>query len=62
VLALLVRFVLRLLRLFFDAVAQGSVTLLHFEAEWARIARFALLVLAVIVATRIDRLPSRGLH
>jgi small-conductance mechanosensitive channel len=54
VLALLVRFVLRLLRLFFDAVAQGSVTLLHFEAEWARptykIARFALLVLAVIVA------------
>ncbi|MBK8386629.1 MAG: hypothetical protein IPL11_13730 [Candidatus Accumulibacter sp.] len=40
--------------MFIDAVAQGSVTLLHFEAEWSRltykIARFALLVLAVIVA------------
>ena len=54
VLALLVRLFMRLLRLFFDAVGEGSVTLPHFEAEWARptykIARFALWVLAVIVA------------
>ncbi len=54
VLALVVRFVLRLLRLFFDAVGQGSVTLPHFEADWARptykIARFSLFILTVIVS------------
>ena len=54
VLALVLRLVLRLLRLFFDAVGQGSVTLPEFEADWARptykIARFAVVTLAVIVA------------
>ena len=54
VLALVVRFLLRLIRLFFDAVARGSVTFASFETDWARptyrIARFAVLIFAVIVA------------
>jgi small-conductance mechanosensitive channel len=54
VLTLVSRFFLRLLRLFFDAVGQGSVTLPHFEADWAqptyKIARFSLIILALIVA------------
>ena len=54
VLALVVRFVLRLIRLFFDAVARGSVTLENFEIDWAwptyKIVRFVLLTFAVIIA------------
>ncbi len=54
ILALVVRFFLRLIRLFFDAVARGSVTLEDFETEWAwptyKIVRFAVLTFAVIVA------------
>jgi small-conductance mechanosensitive channel len=48
------RFVLRLIRLFFDAVARGTVTLAGFEAEWAgptyKIARFAVIAFSLIVA------------
>ena len=54
VLYFVVRFSLRLVRLFFDSVAKGSVVFSAFEAEWAlptyKIVRFAILVLAVIVA------------
>ena len=54
VLALVVRFVLRLIRMFFNAVASGSVTLEDFEADWAwptyKIVRFAVLTFALIVA------------
>lgn len=49
-----IRFSLRLVRLFFDSVARGSVVFSAFEADWAwptyKIVRFAILVLAVIVA------------
>lgn len=48
------RLILRLIRLFFDAVAQGTVTLAGFEPEWAlptyKIARFAVVAFALIVA------------
>ncbi len=48
------RFVLRLIRLFFDAVARETVTLVGFEAEWAmptyKIVRFAVIVFSLIVA------------
>ena len=48
------RFVLRLIRLFFDAVARETVTLAGFEAEWAmptyKIVRFAVIVFSLIVA------------
>ena len=48
------RFVLRLIRLFFDAVARETVTLAGFEAEWAvptyKIARFAVIAFSLIVA------------
>jgi small-conductance mechanosensitive channel len=54
VLVLVVRFLLRLTKLFFDAVARGSVTLRGFEAEWSpptyKILRFAVVVLALVVA------------
>ncbi len=54
ILALVVRFVLRLIRLFFGAVARGAVSLEDFEREWAwptyKIVRFAVLTFAVIVA------------
>jgi len=54
VLYYVVRVALRLLRLFFDAVARGSVTLSGFEAEWAwptyKIARLAVVAFAIIVA------------
>jgi small-conductance mechanosensitive channel len=49
-----VRFVLRLLRLFFDGVARGTISLSGFEAEWARptykMARLAVVAFGVIVA------------
>ncbi len=48
------RFILKLIRLFFDAVARGTVTLSGFEAEWAlptyKIMRFAIIAFAVVVA------------
>lgn len=48
------RFVLRLIRLFFDAVARGTVTLAGFEPDWAvptyKIARFAAVAFTLIVA------------
>ncbi|MDS4026031.1 MAG: mechanosensitive ion channel family protein [Candidatus Contendobacter sp.] len=48
------RLALRLIRLFFDAVAQGTVTLTGFEPEWARptykIVRSAVIAFSVIVA------------
>ncbi|KAB2929607.1 MAG: mechanosensitive ion channel family protein [Candidatus Contendobacter sp.] len=48
------RFILRLIRLFFDAVARGTVTLAGFEADWAvptyKIAWFAVVAFALIVA------------
>ena len=54
VLVLVVRFFLRLIRLFFEAVARGSVTLAGFEADWAwptfKIARFAVVAFALVVA------------
>ena len=54
ILALVVRVCLRLIRLFFDAVAQGSVAFESFEADWAwptyKIVRFCVLTLALIVA------------
>ncbi|EXI79753.1 MAG: Potassium efflux system KefA precursor [Candidatus Accumulibacter appositus] len=54
ILALIVRFFLRLIRLFFGAVARGAVSLEDFEREWAwptyKIVRFAVLTFAVIVA------------
>ncbi|WP_313951708.1 mechanosensitive ion channel family protein [Accumulibacter sp.] len=54
ILAVVVRFVLRLIRLFFNAVARGSVELENFDAEWAwptyKLVRFAVIIFAVIVA------------
>jgi small-conductance mechanosensitive channel len=49
-----VRLGLRLIRLFFDAVGQGAVTLANFEPEWAdptyKIARIAVVAFALVVA------------
>ena len=54
VLFLVVRFVLRVIRLFFEAVGSRSVVLQGFEAEWAaptyKIVRLALVAFAVVVA------------
>lgn len=48
------RFVLRLIRLFFDAVARRTVTLAGFDPDWAvptyKIARFAVVAFSLIVA------------
>jgi small-conductance mechanosensitive channel len=50
----LVRFILRMARLFFEAVARGSVTLASFEPEWAlptyKIVRVAIFALGLVVA------------
>jgi small-conductance mechanosensitive channel len=50
----IVRFCLKLIRLFFDAVGQGSVQLRDFEAEWAdptyKVVRLIIVVLALVVA------------
>ena len=50
----LFRFVLKLLRHFFEAVARQAVTLAGFDAEWAlptyKIVRFAVIAFGVIVA------------
>jgi small-conductance mechanosensitive channel len=54
VLFLVARWLLRMTRLFFEAVASGNVALSGFEAEWAfptyRIVRLALVAFAVVVA------------
>jgi small-conductance mechanosensitive channel len=54
VLFLLVRFTLRGLRLLSEAVAQGAVTFIGFEPEWARptynLARLAIVFFALVVA------------
>jgi small-conductance mechanosensitive channel len=54
VLLLVARYVLRLIRLFFDAVVRGGVTLGGFQPEWAapsyRLARLAVIVLTAVVA------------
>jgi small-conductance mechanosensitive channel len=53
-LAVITRFVLRLVRLFFDNVASGSVKLRDFDAEWAqptsRLIRLFVIAFAVVVA------------
>jgi small-conductance mechanosensitive channel len=54
VLFVAVRVLLRLVRLFFDAVERGGVTLQNFDAEWAqptyKIIRLAIVAFALIVA------------
>ena len=54
VLFVLARLGLKLLRLFFDSVGQGSVTLAGFDPEWAqptyKIIRALVIVLAIVVA------------
>ena len=54
VLFVVVRVVLRLIRLFFEAVAGGSVTLSGFDAEWAqptyKIVRLGVVAFALVVA------------
>ncbi|HEY7677294.1 MAG TPA: mechanosensitive ion channel domain-containing protein, partial [Candidatus Methylomirabilis sp.] len=54
VLFLVVRFTLRLMRVFFNAVGQGTVTLGRFLPEWAgptyKIARLAVVAFGVVVA------------
>ena len=54
VLYYVVRFVLKLIRLFFDAVERGGVTLHNFEPEWAqptyKILRVAIVAFGLIVA------------
>jgi len=54
VLVLIFRFVLKLFRLFFDAIERGNIALEGFEPEWAmhtyKIVRFALVAFCAIVA------------
>jgi hypothetical protein len=54
VLFLVIRFVLRALRLFFDAVGRGSITLRGFDREWAvptyKMARLAVIAFGLVVA------------
>ncbi len=54
VLYFILRFGLRLVRLFFDAVDRGTVKLEHFEPEWAmptyKIVRLAIIVLGLVIA------------
>ena len=54
VLFLIVRFTLRLVRLFFEAVGQGSVAFENFDPEWAgptyKILRIVVIAFALIVA------------
>jgi small-conductance mechanosensitive channel len=53
-LVLVIRFVLKLLRLFFSSVERGTVTLSGFSAEWAkptyRLVRVAVVAFAVVLA------------
>ncbi len=54
VLALITRWLLKLVRLFFHRVADGTITLAGFEAEWAlpteRILRLLLVAFALVIA------------
>lgn len=54
ILVVIVRYGLKLMRFFFDAVASGSVSLAGFQPEWARptykIARIAVIAFALVVA------------
>ncbi len=54
VLFVFVRFTLRLVRLFFEAVNQGTVTFNNFDPEWSgptyKILRFAIIAFALVVA------------
>jgi small-conductance mechanosensitive channel len=54
VLFFVVRVILRLVRLFFDAIGQGTVTVPRFDRDWAqptyKIVRFALIAFGLIVA------------
>ena len=54
ILFVVVRFALRLTRLFFEAVSRGSITLAGFDREWAaptyRIARLAVIAFGVVIA------------
>jgi small-conductance mechanosensitive channel len=62
VLAIVTRFGIRMLRLYFDAVERGRVRLLHFEREWAvpsyKIARTVVLAVALVMA--YPYLPGSG--
>ena len=54
VLFVLTRWVLRLLRLFFDAVGRGTVTFSQFDPDWAdptyKLMRVAVIALAIVIA------------
>jgi small-conductance mechanosensitive channel len=54
VLILITRYVLKLVRLFFDSVGSGTVKLQQFDAEWAvptyRLVRFLIIAFALVVA------------
>ena len=54
VLVIVTRYVLRLMRLYFEAVDRGTVTLARFEREWAlptyKIARLLIIAFALVVA------------
>ncbi|MCM8597018.1 mechanosensitive ion channel domain-containing protein [Accumulibacter sp.] len=54
VLFLVFRFLLRMVRLFFDAVGRGAVTLPKFDRDWAvptyRLLRFGIVAFALVVA------------
>ena len=54
ILALVTRYVLKLVRLFFAGIAGGTITLANFDREWAwptyRIVRFMAVAFAVVVA------------
>lgn len=62
VLALVTRFGLRILRLYFDALERGRVRLLNFERDWAmpsyKIARTVVLAVALVMA--YPYLPGSG--
>ena len=62
VLAIVVRFFMRLSRLFFRRIADGTVTFQGFDPEWAqpteRIARFAIVAFALVVA--YPHIPGSG--
>ena len=54
VLVLVARFVLKLIRVFFDSIAEGRVAFHNFEPEWAgptyRIVRFVFLAFTLVIA------------
>jgi small-conductance mechanosensitive channel len=62
VLVVIIRYVLKLLGLFFDAVHAGRVPLRSFDAEWARptyqIVRIAIILLTLVIA--YPYLPGSG--